>query len=99
MKVCKVLRKIFQPKPIERIENSIPSCPIIYNRNNVTIEEFRKYVHWLATNNVNRTFYEPDKFITQAEREVLEKRKADLEEYRKFVRNLAENNISRTFYC
>lgn len=96
MKVCKILRKIFQPK---LVKNTIPPCPIVYDRNNITVEEFKKYVHWLATNNVNKTFYEPDKFITQTERKELLKRKAELEEYGKFVSNLAKNNINRTFCC
>ena len=84
---------------LKEIKKSIPPCPIVYDRNNVTAEEFKEYVHWLAKNNVNKTFYEPDKFITQAERRVLAKRESELEEYRKFIRNLAENNINRTFYC
>ncbi len=99
MKIGKVFRKIFQTRQLNNIKKSIPPCPIIYDRNNVTSEEFREYIHWLAQNRVNRTFYEPDRFITIAERKALEKRKVELEEYRKFVRNLSENNINRTFYC
>ena len=78
MKIGKVFRNFFQTKQLNDIKKSIPPCPVIYDRNNVTSEEFREYVHWLAQNGVNRTFYEPDKFITKAERETLEKRKAEL---------------------
>ncbi len=99
MRIGKVFRNLFQTKKLDDIKKTIPPCPVIYDRNNVTSEEFREYVHWLAQNGVNRTFYEPDKFITKAERETLKKRNAELEEYRKFVRNLSENNINRTFYC
>ena len=99
MKIIKVFRKLFQSEHVQEIRKNIPSCPMIYDRNNVTAEEFRKYVHWLAENHINKTFYEPDKFITQAECEALAKRKAEFEKYRKFIGYLAENNINRTFYC
>ena len=99
MKICKIIGKIFQTKPIENVEKATSPCPVVYNRNNVTSEEFKKFVHWLATNKINKTFYEPDKFVTQAERKAQEKRQVKLEEYRKFVQYLAKNNIDKTFYC
>lgn len=98
MKICKIIGKIFQTKPIKNVEKTTSPCPIAYNRNNVTAEEFKKYVHWLASNKINKTFYEPDKFITQEERKA-QKKQVELEEYKKFVQNLAKNNINRTFYC
>ena len=71
----------------------------LYDRSNVTAAEFKKYIHWLAENHINRTIQEPDRFVTEAERATMEKRKLELEEYRNFARYLAENNINRTFYC
>lgn len=91
MKILKIFRSNIKPKP----QKIVP--PIVYDRNNVTMEEFRQYVKYLAENNINRTFIEPDRFITQAEREQLKKRNQELQEYRDFVHFLAENNINRTF--
>ena len=99
MKVIKIFRKLIEPQQTKTTLKKIPTCPIIYDRNNVTAAEFKKYVHWLAENNINRTVQEPDRFVTEAERTALEKRKAELDEFRKFVRYLAENNINRTFIC
>ena len=99
MKVIKIFHRLIEPQQTRATLKNIPPCPIIYDRNNVTAAEFKKYVHWLAENNINRTVQEPDKFVTEAERAVLEKKKLELEEYRNFVRYLAENNINRTFYC
>lgn len=99
MKIGKVFHKFFQTMQLNKVKKSIPPCPIVYNRNNVTSEEFREYVHWLSQNEINKTFYEPDKFITQIERMALEKRKAKLKEYQKFIKNLSDNNINKTFYC
>ena len=71
--------------------------PIIYDRNNVTAEEFKQYVKFLAENKINKTFIEPDKFITSAEREKLKNKEKEIQKYRDFVHYLAENNINRTF--
>ncbi len=96
MKIHKIIQNLFirQPKEIKKA-----ACPIVYDRNNVTAAEFKKYIHWLAENHINKTVQEPDRFVTEAERAILEKKKTELEEYRNFVRYLAENNINRTFYC
>ena len=91
MKIFKIFNTSIKPKT----KNLVP--PIIYDRNNVTEEEYRQYVKYLAENKINRTFIEPDRFITQAEREQLKKRNQELQEYRDFVHFLAENNINRTF--
>ena len=98
MKILKIFRRFAEPQQAKKVKR-IPPCPIVYDRNNVTASEFKRYVHWLAENNVSRTFQEPDRFLTRAEREAFDKKEAELNEYRKFVRYLAENNINRTFYC
>ena len=92
MKVLKIFRRLAEHQQTKTTLKNIPPCPIIYDRNNVTASEFKKYIHWLAENHINRTVQEPDRFVTEAER-------AELEEYRNFVRYLAENNINKTFYC
>ena len=97
MKVQKIFQNLFKQKKIESVKNTIPQCPIIYDRNNVTAEEFRQYVQYLSKNKINKNFQEPDRFITQAEREAQNKHKAEIDEYRDFVHNLAVNNINRTF--
>lgn len=99
MKVLKIFRRLAEQQQTKATVKNIPPCPIIYDRNNVSAEEFKKYIHWLAENHINRTVHEPDRFVTEAERTILEKKKSELEEYRNFVRYLAENNINRTFYC
>ena len=99
MKILKIFRRLAEPQQTKEIKNNIPPCPIIYDRNNVTATEFKKYIHWLAENHINKTVQEPDRFVTEAERAILEKKKTELEEYRKFVRYLAKNNINRIFYC
>ena len=99
MKVLKIFRRLAKHQQTKTTTKNISPCPIIYDRNNVTATEFKKYIHWLAENHINRTVQEPDRFVTEAERAILEKRKLELEEYRNFVRYLAENNINRTFYC
>ena len=91
MKIFKIFNSNIKPKT----QKLLP--PIIYDRNNVTAEEFRLYVKYLAENKINRTFIEPEKFITQAEREQLKKKEQELQKYRDFVRYLADNNINRTF--
>jgi hypothetical protein len=97
MKLQKVISKIFhsspKPKP-KQVE-----APPFYDSKNATIEEFRTYVHYLAKNNINRTFYEPDRFVTEAERKAQKQKEAELKPFREFVHNLAVNNINRTFYC
>ena len=61
-----------------------------YDHKNVTYDEFRSYINYLAKNNINKTFKEPDRFITEAER--TEKRN-----FEKFLDNLASNSINKTF--
>ncbi|MBR1776836.1 hypothetical protein IJ750_07180 [bacterium] len=75
-----------------KIQKIIDSCPIAYNRNNVTSKEFKTFLNWLAKNNIQYTFHEPDKFITEAERK-------ESEEFQKHINYLAENGINKTFYC
>ena len=99
MKILKIFRKLVEPQQSKSTIKNISPFPIVYDRNNVTAAEFKKYIHWLAENNINRTVREPDRFVTETERAILEKKKLELEEYRNFVRYLAENNINRTFYC
>ncbi len=97
MKVLKIFSGLLKPNRTKVIKN-IPPCPIIYDRNNVTEAEFKKYIHWLAENHIDRTVQEPDRFVTKIEKAILEKKKQKFEEYRRFVRYLAENNINKTFY-
>ena len=99
MKVLKIFRRLAEHQQTKTTLKNIPPCPIIYDRNNVTASEFKKYIHWLAENHINKTVHEPDRFVTEVERAILEKKKLELEEYRNFVRYLAENNINKTFYC
>ena len=99
MKVVKIFHRLFGHQQPKTTHKNIPSCPIIYDKSNVTAEEFKKYIHWLAENDINRTVQEPDGFITKTERAIMEKKKQKLENYRNFLRNLAENEINRTFYC
>lgn len=99
MKILKIFRKLVEPQEIKKIQKNIPPCPIIYDRNNVTAEEFKKYIHWLSENHINKTVIEPDRFVTEAERAIIEKKKLELEKYRNFIKYLAENKINRTFYC
>ena len=91
MKILNILKSHIKPK----ISKPVP--PIIYDRNNVTADEFKQYVKYLAENNINKTFWEPDKFITQAERKQKQIKEIELQEYRDFVHYFAENNINRTF--
>ncbi len=91
MKIFKIFNSNIKPKT----QNLIP--PIIYDRNNVTVDEFKQYVKYLAENKINRTFIEPDKFITQEERELLKNKEQELQKYKDFVHYLAKNNINRTF--
>lgn len=99
MKIQKILQNIFKPKRLESIKKSIPPCPIVYDPKNVTADEYGEFVRWLSENNINKTFYEPDRFVTEAEREVSKERKAELDEFNKFVKYLAENDMNRTFMC
>ena len=98
MKIHKVFQKLFQPKQIKGVKNSTPLCPIVYDRSNITANEFKLYVHWLAENNINKTFLEPDKFISKSERKILEMKKLKSDKYRTFLKYLSENNINRTFF-
>ncbi len=95
MKVQKILQNLFL-RQSKDIKKTIPPCPVVYDKNNVTEAEFKKYINWLAGNNINKTFREPDRFVTSAERKALEKKNL---EFREFVEYLAENNINRTFIC
>ena len=99
MKILKIFQNLSKSQQTKEIKKFITPCPIEYNRNNVTAAEFKKYIYWLAENRINRTVQEPDRFVTEAERVILEKRKSELEEFRNFVRYLAKNSINRVFYC
>ena len=99
MKVLKLFHRLAEHQQTKTTVKNIPPCPITYDRNNVTSAEFKEYIHWLAENNINKTIQEPDRFVTEAERAILEKKKLELEKYRNFVKYLAENKINRTFYC
>lgn len=86
MKINKIFA--FINKPAREQYRRVPS----YNPNDVTMEEFREFVQYLAKNNINRTFIEPKKFTTEAERQELQK-------FRDRIRYLAENNVNQVFIC
>lgn len=92
MKVIKIFKSINKPQSLQRTEKIIPPPPINYDRKNVTIQEFREYVQYLAKYKINKTFLEPDRFITESERE-------ELKSFREKVHNLAVNGIDQLFYC
>lgn len=100
MKLQKVISKIFPSmrKTASTAQKKTEPAPY-YNSKNATIEEFRAYVQYLAKNNINRTFYEPERLVTAEERKVQQQKEAELKPFREFVHNLAKNNINRTFYC
>ena len=97
MKLQKIISKIFhsspKPKP-KQVE-----APPYYDSKNATIEEFKAYVQYLAKNKINRTFYEPERLVTEAERKAKQQKEIKLKPFREFVHYLAENNVNRTFYC
>ena len=90
MKIYNTLISIFRPNRIIQVSNEIPSCPIDYDPNNVTREEFRQFVRYLAKYGINRTFREPDRFVTEAER-------AEKKAFSDRVRYLAQNGINTPF--
>jgi len=90
MKIYKIFQNLFLHNRVQKTEKSIPTCPITYNRKNVTAGEFKKYINWLAENNINKTFHEPDRFVTEAERK-------NMDEFKKQINYLAQNNIGTTF--
>lgn len=73
-----------------KLSKDVMSHLIDYNPNNITEKEFRDFVHYLATNKINKTFVEPKKFITESERQ-------KLQDFRERVQYLAENKINKTF--
>lgn len=94
MKVKKVFNLLYKPLR-NKTKNNVQALlsPIDkYDPNNITIEEFRAYVRYLADNKINKTFIEPVKFITETER-------AQKKAFEDKIRYLAENNINLTFYC
>jgi len=97
MKILKIFNSMFKTDSVKPEKLTKHFTPITYDRNNVTEDEFRRYVKYLAENNINRTFMEPDRFVTPAERELQQQRAKELQEYKDFVHYLAENNINRTF--
>ena len=99
MKIKKVFLNLFNPPKVLNNQKILPPCPIRYDRNNVTASEFRKYIHWLAENKINKVVIEPDRFVTEAERELSVKKNLETEKFRKFVRYLSENNINMNFWC
>ncbi len=92
MKIIKLFKSANEHKNLQKAEKIIPPPPIIYDRNNVTIQEFRKYVQYLAKYNINKTFFEPDRFITEEER-------AEQNAFREKVHNFAINGTDYIFYC
>ena len=92
MKIYKIFQNLFLHNQVLKSEKSIPHCSITYDRNNITAEEFKRYINWLAENNINRTFYEPERFVSKAEKNTLDK-------FKKHIAYLAKNNIDKTFYC
>lgn len=101
MKLKKVISEIFpSAKKVASAVQKKPIEPALhYDSKNATIEEFRAYVQYLAKNNINKTFYEPERLVTEAERKAQQKKEEELNQYREFVHNLAKNNVNRTFYC
>ena len=97
MKIGRVISKIFKPTP--QLKAKTVEVPPSYDSKNATLDEFKAYVHYLAKNNINRTFYEPERLVTEAERKAQKQKEEELKPFRKFVHHLAENNINRTFYC
>lgn len=88
----KIFNNLFKSS-IYKPKTNVPRPPITnYDPNNITQEEFKAYVHYLAKNKINRTFIEPAKFITEAER-------AEIKEFKDRIHYLAKNKINRTFYC
>ena len=90
MKILKIFTSIVSPKRIIQVSNKVPPCPINYDPNNVTRKEYRQFVQYLAKYGINRTFREPDRFVTLEER-------AELERFRNKVRYLAKNGINQIF--
>ena len=90
MKIGKVISQIFRPNPTvdQKVIEAMPN----YDPSNATLEEFRNYVRYLAKNNINKTFREPDRLVTEEERK-------EMAQFREKVRYLAENNINMTFIC
>lgn len=82
--------KIFRIQKTPKVQNSIPTPPISYDRNNVTKKEFSEYIQYLATNKINKTIQEPDRFVTESERK-------GKNAFKEFVKYLAENKINKTF--
>ena len=80
----------FQGNP--KFKKDVISHLIDYNPNNITKDEFKEFVHYLAKNKINKTFVEPTKFITETERQ-------QLQNFRNMVNYLAENTINLTFIC
>ena len=75
-----------------KFKKDVISHLIDYNPNNITKEEFKEFVHYLSKNKIDKTFVEPEKFITETERQ-------KLQEFRNMVHYLAENKINKTFIC
>lgn len=75
-----------------KFKKDVISHLIDYDPNNITKNEYKEFVHYLATNKINKTFVEPKKFITETERQ-------ELQEFRDMVHYLAENKINRIFIC
>ena len=97
MKIGRIISGIFKSAP--RVKAKTVEVPPSYDSKNATLDEFKAYVHYLAKNNINRTFYEPERLVTEAERKAQKQKEEELKPFRKFVHHLAENNINRTFYC
>lgn len=75
-----------------KFKKDVISHLINYNPKDITREEFQEFVHYLAENKINKTFVEPQKFITETERQ-------ELQTFRERVHYLAKNKINLTFIC
>ena len=89
MKITKIFSSIFSTKNTKKTKDLVP--PIAYNPRNVTRDEFKSYIKYLAENNINRTIYEPEKFITTTKR-------LEQQAYKNFVKKLADSKSNLTFY-
>lgn len=92
MKIRKIFSNLFAPVQHKPKTKVLPPPIAKYDPNNVTAEEFKAYVHYLAKNKINERFIEPTKFTTEAER-------AETKKFEDYVHYLAENKINRIFYC
>ncbi len=96
MKIFKL--NIFSKKPIvpKTVTKQIPPCPIDYNPNNVTREEYTRILKWAADNQVNMNIQEPPRFVTEEERRERAEFARRVREYRRLAE---EEGIGITFFA